>query len=141
MNQDLIFFPLLIQVVLTLFVYYRLGQVKEEAVKRGEVDQERRALHDDAWPESVQKINNNIRNQFETPILFYVLVIILWLLEAASPAALLIALTYALLRVGHAWSHLGKNVVKLRKRLFQASFIMLLALTGLVLFSLLSRMG
>ena len=141
MNQDLIFFPLLIQVVLTLFVYYRLGQVKEGAVKRGEVDQDRRALHDDAWPESVQKINNNIRNQFETPLLFYILVIVLWLLEAASPLAQLVALTYALLRVAHAWSHLGKNIVKVRKRLFQASYLMLLALTVLVLLALFSRIA
>ncbi|MCB1670989.1 MAG: MAPEG family protein [Gammaproteobacteria bacterium] len=136
MNQDLIFIPLLIQIILTLFVFYRIGAVKEEAVKNGEVDQSRRALHDDAWPESVQKVNNNIRNQFETPVLFYVLVILLWLLGAAGPLAQAIALAYALLRIAHARVHLGSNIVRLRKRLFQASMVMLFILTGLVLLAL-----
>ena len=133
MNPNLIFVPVIIQILLTLFVYTRLGQVKEQAVKRGEVDQTRRALHDDAWPDYVLKVNNNIRNQFETPVLFYVLVICLWLLGAAGALAQLTALAYALLRVAHASVHLGSNIVKIRKRLFQGSVVMLFVLTGLVL--------
>jgi hypothetical protein len=133
MNPDLIFIPILMQVLLTLFVFIRLGQVKERAVKRGEVDQSRRALHDDAWPDYVLKVNNNIRNQFETPVLFYVLVISLWILGAAGAVAQVTALTYALLRLAHAAVHLGSNVVKIRKRLFQASIVTLMVLCGLVL--------
>ncbi len=136
MNQDLIFIPLLIQILLTFYVYYRIGVVKESAVKKGEVDQERRALHDDAWPESVQQVNNSIRNQFETPVLFYILVIVLWLLGAAGLLAQSIALCYALLRIAHTRVHLGTNVVRVRKRLFQASMAMLFALSGLVLLAL-----
>lgn len=136
MNPNLIFFPVLIQVVLTLFVFIRLGQVKEQAVKRGEVDQTRRALHDDAWPDYVLKVNNNIRNQFETPVLFYVLVIGLWSLDAASITAQLLALAYALLRLAHASVHLGSNIVKVRKRVFQASIVALLLLSGLLLLAL-----
>ena len=30
------------------------------------------------------QINNNIRNQFELPVLFYVLVIVLWAIDAAG---------------------------------------------------------
>ncbi|MBT8146531.1 MAG: MAPEG family protein [Gammaproteobacteria bacterium] len=136
MNPDLIFFPVLIQVLLTLFVFIRLGQVKEQAVKRGEVDQTRRALHDDAWPDYVLKVNNNIRNQFETPVLFYVLVIGLWSLGAATVTAQLLALAYALLRLAHASVHLGSNIVKVRKRIFQASIVALLLLSGLLLLAL-----
>jgi len=137
MNSNLIFVPVLIQVLLTLFVFIRLGQVKEQAVKRGEVDQTRRALHDDAWPDYVLKVNNNIRNQFETPVLFYVLVINLWLLEAVTLTAQLVALIYALLRLAHASVHLGSNIVKIRKRLFQASIVTLLVLCGLFLLAVL----
>ena len=136
MNPDLIFVPVLIQVLLTLFVFIRLGQVKEQAVKRGEVDQTRRALHDDAWPDYVLKVNNNIRNQFETPVLFFVLVIGLWSLGAATVTAQLLALTYALLRLAHASVHLGSNIIRIRKRLFQASIVALLLLAGLMLLAL-----
>ena len=136
MNPNLIFIPLLLQVLLTLFVFVRLGQVKELAVKRGDVDQTRRALHDDAWPDYVLKVNNNIRNQFETPVLFYVLVISLWLLEAASLAAQIVALVYALIRLAHASVHLGSNIVKIRKRFFQASIVTLFVLCGLLLLAI-----
>lgn len=137
MNPDLIFIPILIQVLLTFFVFIRLGQVKERAVKSCDVDQNRRALHDDAWPDYVLKVNNNIRNQFETPVLFYVLVISLWQLGAATAIAQLAALAYALLRVAHASVHLGNNVVQMRKRLFQASIVALMVLCGLALLAVL----
>lgn len=140
MAQDLILLPLLIQVLLTLVVYYRLGQVKEQAVRRGEVDQARRALHDDAWPASVQVVNNHIRNLFETPVLFYVLVLCLWQLQAAGPVAQLVALGYVVLRVAHSCVHLRSNVVRLRKRLFQASMVMLFLLCGLTLLELAGRL-
>jgi len=133
MNQDLIFLPALLQVFLTLFVYIRLGQAKEQAVKAGTVDQTRRALHDDAWPEPVQKINNNIRNQFETPVLFYFLVLTLRTLDAASVVAQMTAWAYVLCRVLHAWVHTGRNTIRLRKRLFQISIALLFVLSGVAL--------
>ncbi|MEZ5523068.1 MAG: hypothetical protein R3F08_16555 [Dokdonella sp.] len=62
-RNELIVLPLLAQVLLTILVYVTLAVAKSRAVKRGQVDPGiSRALHGDAWPESVQKINNNIRN-------------------------------------------------------------------------------
>ncbi len=136
MNAELIFIPVLIQIVLTLTVYLRLGQAKELALENGEVNTARRGMHDDAWPESVQKINNNIRNQFETPILFYVLVILLWQLGAANLLAQFVALVYALSRVLHAYVHTGSNYVPLRKRLFQLGVVLLFVLTALTLIAI-----
>ena len=136
MHPDFIFVPLLVQVLLTFVMYVRLGQAKEEAVRTGSVDAARRALHDDAWPKSVQKINNNIRNQFETPVLFYVLVIVLWLLGGAGPASQAVAWLYVGLRIGHAFVHAGSNVVPTRKRLFQLSMACLFVLAGLALWAI-----
>jgi len=136
MNPELIFIPVLIQIALTLVIYIRLGQAKEAALKKGEVDKARRGLYDDAWPESVRKINNNIRNQFETPILFYVLVILLWALEGANIIAQLVSLAYAISRVIHATVHTGGNYVPLRKRLFQFGVVMLIILTALAMLAI-----
>ena len=69
MNRNLIFAPVLVQALLTLSVYVFLVVAKVRAMKSGLVDMARRALYDDAWPEGVMKINNNIRNQFELPAL------------------------------------------------------------------------
>ncbi|MBL4819636.1 MAG: MAPEG family protein [Gammaproteobacteria bacterium] len=138
MRAELIFIPVLIQITLTLVVYVALGRAKEIALKKGEVDTTRRGMHDDAWPATVQKINNNIKNQFETPILFYVLIILLWLLGAANLLAQLTAWIYAITRVMHAYVHTGSNDVPLRKRLFQSGIVLLFVLTALTIFAVIS---
>ncbi len=38
------------------------------------------ALDNDAWPDEVRKVSNNIRKQFQVPVLFYVLVLALYVL-------------------------------------------------------------
>jgi len=101
MNRDPIFAPVLVQVLLTLVVYVQLIRAKIRAMKAGRVDMARRALHDDAWPESVMKINNNIRNQFEVPVLFYVLALTLWALHAVHWAALAAAWLFVASRIVH----------------------------------------
>ena len=73
MTRDWIFVPVIVQVLLTLLIYVRLIKVKIREMKAGNVNMARRGLHEDAWPDSVLQINNNIRNQFELPVLFYVL--------------------------------------------------------------------
>lgn len=59
MENSLIYAPVIVQVALTKWLYIALAIAKSRAVKRSEVNEERRALHDDAWPDSVLPINNN----------------------------------------------------------------------------------
>ncbi len=129
MSANLIFLPVLVQILLTLIVYISLGQAKGVASKMGLVDEKRRGVSDEAWPLNVQLINNNIRNQFETPILFYMLTVILWMVDSVTPLAHALAWLYALARVVHAWVHTGSNYVPVRRRVFQFSIVLLVALT------------
>jgi hypothetical protein len=80
MSQQLIFIPVLIQITLTLGLYIFLGIAKSRALKLGDVNEDRRGLHDDAWPDSVLKINNlhtkSVRNSnfvlcFSSPLCSY----------------------------------------------------------------------
>jgi hypothetical protein len=123
-----IFLPLLLQVLLTVAVYLALSVAKSRAVEQGLVDPQRRALHEDAWPESVQKINNNIRNQFEVPVLFYVLVITLYLLDAAGVLAQALAWLFVGSRMLHAYIHTGENYVPARRAVFMFGCVVVLAM-------------
>lgn len=136
MNRDLIFGPVLVQALLTLATYVFLIKAKIRAMKAGEVDMARRALHDDAWPESVMKINNNIRNQFEVPVLFYVLAFALWALDAVHWVALAAAWLFAISRIVHAWIHIGTNYVPNRRRAFTVGWWIVLAMALLVAWEL-----
>lgn len=140
MNPNWLYLPVLLQICLTLTVYSALILAKIKALRAGEVDNARRALHDDAWPEYVQKINNNIRNQFEVPVLFYVLVIALIELDAVGVLALLAAWMFALSRLLHAWIHTGPNVVAMRRRIFLIGVLAIFVLTALLLYEVVVRL-
>ena len=138
MNRNQIFGPVLVQVLLTLTVYILLSIAKARAVKLGQVDMKRRALHEDAWPDEVRKINNNIRNQFELPILFYAVTFALWALDAVGLAALVAAWLFAASRLVHAWVHIVPNYVPVRRRSFTFGWAMVVVLAVLATWDLLS---
>lgn len=127
-SSHYIFLPLLLQVLLTLTLFIYLAIAKSRSVKQGTVDLQRRALHGDAWPESVQQINNSIRNQFEVPVLFYVLVIVLYLLQSVSLLTLVLAWLFAISRLLHAYIHIGSNHVPYRRSVFTFGCLVLIAM-------------
>ncbi len=129
MDQKLIFWPVLVQVLLSLLLYVPLVRAKIKAYKRREVDRDRSALCADAWPDYVQKVNNNIRNQFETPMLFYVLALTLYVTQQVTIWGVVLAWLYVVSRLAHMWVHIGSNYVPLRMRLFAAGLGILLVLT------------
>ncbi len=128
MDRNLIFLPALIQVFLTLGLYIYLARVKSEAVKLGQVNEARRALYDDAWPERVLQVNNCIRNQFEVPVLFYALIFIIWSVDAVSIYIQILAWLFALSRILHALIHTGSNYVPSRRKVFSFGCLLLTAL-------------
>ena len=139
MTRDWIFVPVIVQVLLTLLIYVRLIKVKVLAMRAGLVNMDRRALHEDAWPESVLQINNNIRNQFELPVLFYVICVVLWQLDAVTALALAAAAAFVLSRIAHAMIHLGSNYVPNRRRAFTVGWWVLMAMALLLLWELARR--
>jgi len=139
MTRDWIFVPVIVQVLLTLLVYVRLINVKLRELHAGRVNRDRLPLHEDAWPESVLQVNNNIRNQFELPVLFYVMCVVLWLLDAVTALALAVAAAFALSRILHAIIHLGSNYVPNRRRAFTVGWWVLVLMAGLVLWELARR--
>lgn len=139
MTRDWIFVPVIIQVLMTLLIYVRLIKVKIREMRAGKVDMARRGLHEDAWGDSVLQINNNIRNQFELPVLFYVMCIVLWVLDAVNPLALAAATAFVLSRIVHAVIHLGSNYIPNRRRAFTVGWWVLAAMALLLLWTLARR--
>ncbi|MGB5285891.1 MAG: MAPEG family protein [Polyangiales bacterium] len=136
MDPKLIFWPVVVQIALSAFIYIRLKSVKVAAVAAGGVDRQKAALHPDAWPDSVIKVNNNLRNQFEAPVLFYVVTIILFVLGAVNPVTLGLAWLFVLSRLVHAYIHTGSNIVKHRLRVFTLGLVAVLGMLAAVAYAL-----
>ena len=128
MNNHLILWPLLVQILLTLFVFIVLAKRKKQSIADGTADREAAALDNRAWPVDVVKASNNIENQFQTPVLFYALCLALMLNNGVTAITLSLAWVYAVSRIAHAFIHIGSNHVPKRLRYFLIGVVSLIAM-------------
>ncbi|MFK7974600.1 MAG: MAPEG family protein [Halioglobus sp.] len=136
MQNNFVFLPVAVQILLTVVLYARLAITRAKASQHGLVNEERRALYDDAWPDHVVQVSNCLRNQFEAPVLFYVLVISLWLVNGVNLYVHIFAWAFVLSRIVHASVHLGSNAVPLRRTVFILGGLNIVALTVFLVYSI-----
>lgn len=122
-----IFWPILAHMLLTILLYFLLAARKSKAVKAG-VDRSKTALDINAWPDNVIKVSNNIDNQFQLPILFYALFLILFSLNAVNTVVLVLAWVFVLSRYFHTYIHINSNYVPKRMVSFVIGAMILLSM-------------
>lgn len=120
--------PVLVQIAWTLGILVMTGRMRAAAVRSGEVKLRQVALSNDAWPERIKAFGNNYANQFETPVLFYVLVGLALYTGATHWGAVTLAWAYVASRIGHTLVHTGANNVLLRFRIFVGGVFALIGL-------------
>lgn len=128
MQASLILWPVLAQVFLTLLMFFLLGARKSQAVKAGLVDRQKAALNNRAWPDNVVQVSNNINNQFELPILFYVIALLLFSVDAVGIVALVLSWLFVISRYIHAYIHTHSNYVPMRMRVYIIGSVTVIAL-------------
>lgn len=107
-------YPVLAQVLLTILLALRLGMLRVRSVRARQVHVREIALSDEAYPEDVRKVGNSVRNQFETPVLFYVLSGVAIYVGATGFLMALLAWAYVATRAVHAAIHVTHNRVQQR---------------------------
>jgi len=133
MDAQIIFLPVLAQILLVIFVYFALGKRKSAAIKSGWKIGPETSLNNKAWPDDVIQASNNIDNQSQTPVLFYAVCFIIYSLGIVDMISMSLATIFVLGRYVHAWVHLGSNRIPLR---FSSFLVSCFALIGLVIYSL-----
>lgn len=129
MNSNLIFWPVLTQIAITIVGFLLLGVRKTKALKTGTVDQKKTALDNDAWPDYVLMVSNNIRNQFQVPVLFYILCFMFYSLDAVTVTVLTMAWAFVISRIVHAYIHMSSNFVPARFSVFTIGFLIMMVMT------------
>ncbi len=129
MEAKLIFWPVIVLLLITQFLYIPLILRKIHAVKQKQVDLKKTALDLEAWSDEVKKVNNNLRNLFETPFIFYALCFIQFLTAQVTALSLGLAWLYVVLRGIHTLIHTRSNYVPLRMKVFASSMVVLLVMT------------
>lgn len=125
MNQVAIFYPVFVQVLLTVVVYGLLAVSRARAIGsmnrgRGNPDL---ALGRVEWPEDAAKRAANQRNQFELPVLFYAVTAFALILNGADFLMVVLAWLFVLSRILHTAIHVGPNKVRWRSPVFGIGFL------------------
>lgn len=116
--DTLLLIPVLIQVGLTFALLFRLGPARAAALRRGEVKLEDVALGQSAWPDRITQISNAYANQFELPVLFYLLAVLALVTQKLDMWLVAGAWLFVLSRIAHAAVYVTSNDVPLRFRAF-----------------------
>ena len=125
MNQTTIFWPVLAHVLLIYIVYGVLGRRRYGAIRSGEAKPGQFKVRS-TEPASSLTVAANLTNQFELPVLFYVLCLTLHLTNGVNYLTLALMWIFVASRYFHAWVHLTSNNLLQRSRSFFVSAVILL---------------
>ena len=125
MSIPAILAPLFVSVALTFVLVIWMGYTRVTTISRGETKIRDIALREPNWPAHSTQIGNAYHNQFELPVLFYVLVILAIITRQADLLFVAMSWMFVALRLVHAYIMVTTNYVPRR---FQIHFVALLVL-------------
>ena len=127
MSVAAILLPLFIQVGLTFVLLFILGPLRVRAVTSGETGPDV-ALDSNAYPARSRQVSNALRNQFELPVLFYVLTVLALITRKADLLFVVLAWVFVASRIVHAAIHITSNTLALRFTAFLVGALVLLVM-------------
>jgi hypothetical protein len=128
MTVQAVLLPLFVQVALTFVMLGMTGRARVASVKRGDIMIKDIALGQPNWPEQPTKVANSYHNQFQLPVLFYVVVILALVSRTADLLFVILSWAFVVTRLGHAYVHITSNRVSQRFYVFAAGFAVLVAI-------------
>jgi hypothetical protein len=125
MSIRFVLLPLFVEVLLTFGVMFGMMYFRTSTLRRGETRFEDIALREPNWPARASQFAYSFSNQFELPVLFYVLTILSIVTHHADLLYVLLAWVFVLLRILQAGVHVTNNNVRVRGAFFGAGAIVL----------------
>jgi hypothetical protein len=126
MSIPMILAPLFVEVALTFALMIGMMYRRSSSLVRGETRFEDIAMREPNWPRQATLFSYAFGNQFELPVLFYVLTILMIVTRQADLLFVLLAWVFVVLRGLQALVHVTNNNVRHRGALYSAGAIVLL---------------
>ena len=118
MSIQAILLPLFVEVTLTLGLLLWLFLLRRDDLVSRKVKPAQIALREPNWPARTLQVGNCLANQFELPVLFYVLTILEIITRHADIVFVVLAWIFVLSRLGHAFIHTTSNRVMRRGSIY-----------------------
>jgi hypothetical protein len=125
MSAEMILLPLFVEVILTFALLIWLGPLRARDFRTGLVREEDIALRQPNWSKPTLQVQYSFSNQFELPVLFYVLTILAYVTHHAGTLFVVLAWVFVIFRLLQAYVHVTNNKVRLRGIFFIISALAL----------------
>ncbi|MBV8851647.1 MAG: MAPEG family protein [Methylobacteriaceae bacterium] len=126
MSIESVLLPLFVQVLLTFVLLGILAVRRQRMFSNREMDPQDLAVRGAREPAPVAQVAGSFQNQFEIPVLFYVLVILALFTRKADLVFVVMSWIFVLARIAQAAIHIGPNIVRVRGMAFGVSMLILL---------------
>ena len=138
MSTQAILLPLFVEVILTFVVWACMATLRTRDFSSGAVRPETIALREPNWPPRTMQFANSFANQFEMPVLFYVLTILEYVAHLAGVVFVVLAWIFVIFRVLHAYVHVTSNIVRVRGALYGIAVFVLMAMWAIFIVEVLT---
>lgn len=128
MSIQAILLPLFVEVTLTLCLLLWLAVLRRRDFQGGAVQASQISLREPNWPVRTQQVAYSFSNQFELPVLFYVLTILEIITRHADFIFIVLAWIFVAMRLGQAYVHTTSNVVLRRGMFYVVGALVLIAM-------------
>jgi hypothetical protein len=118
MTVQAILLPLFLEVILTFVLLFWLAPLRARDFNAGVATEENIALREPNWSQRSMQVAYSFSNQFELPVLFYVLTILAYITHLAGVVFVVLAWIFVLFRYLQAYVHVTSNKVRVRGAFF-----------------------
>ncbi len=114
MTTQAILLPLFVEVILTFLLLFWLAPLRARDLNAGIARPDNIALREPNWSLRALQVGYAFSNQFELPVLFYVLTILAYVTHLAGVIFVVLAWIFVIFRILQAYVHVTSNRVRLR---------------------------
>jgi hypothetical protein len=128
MSVQMVLLPVFVLVGLTFALLLWMAGARRGALVSGETRLRDIALRQPNWPERATAIGNCFSNQFEIPVLFYVLIALALPLRHADLVIVMLSWVFVVTRFAHAGIFVSSNDVRTRSLAWFAGVLVVFAM-------------
>jgi hypothetical protein len=125
MSSQMVLLPVFVLVGLTFALLFWMAGARTRSLKAGEAKIKDIALGQPNWPVRATQIGNCFSNQFELPLLFYILIALALPLRHADLMIVLLSWVFVVTRFAHAGIFVTSNNVEQRSLAWFAGVVVL----------------
>ena len=141
MSIQAVLLPLFVQVILTFALMFGMMYYRACALTSGETRLSQIALREPSWPTRATQFANAFSNQFELPVLFYVLTLLAIATRHADFLFVTLAWLFVIFRILQAGIHVTSNDVRLRGGFYGISALIRVIMWAIFIIRILLGLG